>query len=773
MRALLGLFLAFLIPVASAQSPDAGTWENASFGPEGPAVGGSLVSAMVAAPNGDVFASGYFSTIGGVLANQIARWDGTQWHALGDGLTFYTSSLAVGPDGALYAAGVSATGVPGTGVVRWDGQMWTALGDLSGTGRDQVNAISVAPDGTVYAGVNTYVPFGDNGYYVGRVDRWTGTGWVPTAPLPPAEPYRVALTDLAVSADGTLYAAQTTGVSAWTGTSWAPIGGGGVAVLAAGAGSTVYAGGGLTIGGTYGVGVARWDGTAWARLGDTSDGFAVEALAIGAGGAVYAGGQFTTFGGAVANHVARWDGAAWRPMQGGVGKAAAGNFNTVVRALALAPDGTLHVGGRFDTAGGLFSPVIARWRGEAWQSAGGGIVGPVRALARAADGRAVIGGPFRIAGGRVVNSAAVRSGASWAPLGAGPYPSTYSSITAVERDRDGDLIACGDNTYRWDGATWSATDLGTPARCTDLAVDAARTVYAAGYFVVQGTTVQTVRRWDGDAWTSLGSPGPFTTAVAVAPDGTLYAAGRFGVARYDAGAWVTIGALAGTTATVYDLVAAPDGTLYAGGQFESVGGTVVRNVARWDGAAWRALGAGADRTVRALLVDPARGLYAGGDFTEAGGVGASRIALWNGTAWAPLGSGTDGPVHALLSDGPNGVLVGGAFARAGGTVSPYVARWAARPVAADPSPEAVTLRLALAPNPARDALSLFVTHPSGHVTVEIFDALGRHVANVFVGEVEAGEQRIPLDTSSFAPGVYVVRLTAGGRVATAHLSVVR
>ena len=74
MRTLLGLFVAALIPIAAAQSPDTGTWENASFGPEGPAVGGSLVSAMAAAPNGDVFASGYFETIGGTLANSVARF---------------------------------------------------------------------------------------------------------------------------------------------------------------------------------------------------------------------------------------------------------------------------------------------------------------------------------------------------------------------------------------------------------------------------------------------------------------------------------------------------------------------------------------------------------------------------------------------------------------------------------------------------------------------------------------------------------------------------
>ena len=779
MRALCrtGVFALAAITQAVSAQPGGpatpGSWENASFGAEGPGVGGSLISAVAAAPDGDVFASGNFSSIGGALANRIARWDGSQWHALGAGLEFYASDLATGSDGAVYAAGVDAVGVPGYGVVRWDGQAWTALGDLDGTSGDQVEAVAVGADGTVYASVNTYVSYDDNGYYVGRVIQWTGTEWVPTAPFSPAIPYESTLSDLVVATDGGLYAARQDAVFRWSGSAWVSIGGGHARVLAAGGGGSVYAGGVLDADGQLAAGVARWDGSAWSRLGDASDVYAVEALVAGSDGTVYAGGTFQTFGGTEVNHVARWDGTAWRAMQGGVGKAATGNFNTVVRALALSPDGMLHVGGRFDTAGEHFSPNLARWRDGAWQSSGGGIAGPVRTLARAADGRPVIGGGFRTAGEQVVNSTAIRQGDSWAALGTGPYESTYATISAVERDRDGDLIACGQGTYRWDGTAWNTLDA-EPVNCQDLVADAEQTVYAAGSFFAGGTVVQTVRRWDGDAWASLGSPGPFTTTVAVTPGGTLYAGGRFGVARYDGGTWVEIGPVGGNLPVVYTLAAGPDGSLYAGGQFETVGGVSARNVARWDGASWRALGAGTDQTVRALLVDPARGLYAGGDFEEAGGVDAPRIALWDGDAWAPLGSGTDGPVYALLADGPDGLLAGGFFARAGDSVSPYVARWNARPVAADAPPdEPVALHLDVSPSPARGTATARVQHPAGPVTVDLFDARGRHVATALAGDGPAGQQAVPLRLGGLAPGVYVVRLAAGGRVQTRPLVVVR
>jgi trimeric autotransporter adhesin len=52
----------------------------------------------------DVYFGGYFSSIGGMNANHIARWDGTQWHPLGSGLNGSVSSLATAGN-RLYVAG--------------------------------------------------------------------------------------------------------------------------------------------------------------------------------------------------------------------------------------------------------------------------------------------------------------------------------------------------------------------------------------------------------------------------------------------------------------------------------------------------------------------------------------------------------------------------------------------------------------------------------------------------------------------------------------------
>ena len=83
-------------------------------------------------------------------------------------------------------------------------------------------------------------------------------------------------------------------------------------------------------------------------------------------------------------------------------------------------------------------------------------------------------------------------------------------------------------------------------------------------------------------------------------------------------------------------------------------------------------------------------------------------------------------------------------------------------------------RLALAPNPARGraTLDLGLDAPAD-VRLSVFDVRGREV-RVLLDRSVAGDQRVDLDTSTLAPGAYVVRLVVEGRApVTRVLSVVR
>jgi hypothetical protein len=192
-----------------------------------------------------------------------------------------------------------------------------------------------------------------------------------------------------------------------------------------------------------------------------------------------------------------------------------------------------------------------------------------------------------------------------------------------------------------------------------------------------------IARWDGDAWSTLGSGmNADILAMTVFDDGAgdgpaLYAGGIFTsaggmpasrIARWNGTSWSSLGANISTV--VYALAVFDDGTgggpaLYIGGGFSTAGGVLASHIAKWDGTSWAALDGGVNNFVRALAVfDDGSGerpaLYAGGDFTVAGGALASRIARWNGASWSPLGDGVNGTVRALeVFDDGSGIWPGG------------------------------------------------------------------------------------------------------------------
>jgi hypothetical protein len=60
-----------------------------------------------------------------------------------------------------------------------------------------------------------------------------------------------------------------------------------------------------------------------------------------------------------------------------------------------------------------------------------------------------------------------------------------------------------------------------------------------------------------------------------------------------------------------------------------------------------------------------------------------------------------------------------------------------------------------------------------HVSVSVFDLLGREVATVFSGELNAGVHRRQWDGSALPSGVYFYRLQAGDFMDTKKLIVLR
>jgi hypothetical protein len=272
-------------------------------------------------------------------------------------------------------------------------------------------------------------------------------------------------------------------------------------------------------------------------------------------------------------------------------------------------------------------------------------------------GNLYIGGNFCIVGGVIASRVAKWNGSAWSALGSGMDNTVYALAVSGT-----DLYAGGTFTY--------ATNAGPSA-----------------------VTVNYVAKWNGNAWSALGS-GMDYKVLALAVSGTnLYAGGSFTtaggvaanyIAKWNGSTWSALGQ--GMNGDVYAL--AVSGTdLYAGGFFTCAtnagpSAIIVNYIAKWNGTAWSALGVGMSSIVYTVAVS-GTDLYAGGWFTYATNTGPSAVnvnyvAKWDGCAWSALGSGvgairTTPRVYALAVSGTN-LYAGGEFTTAGGKVSAYAAR---------------------------------------------------------------------------------------------------
>jgi len=212
-----------------------------------------------------LFAGGTFTTAGEINANSIARWDGSNWSALGSGLNYSVLSIAT-RDNYVYAGGTFTTtgGVSANKIAKWDGSNWSALG--SGLNSD-VYTIATN-DNDVYAGGNFTTAGGQS---VNNIAKWNGTSW----------------SALGSGLNSEVYTIATNGLE-------------------------IYAGGNFTTaGGASANKIAKWDGSNWSALGSGFNSI-VRSIIMGVNSDVYAGGNFTATGGVSMNYIAKWNGIEWR-----------------------------------------------------------------------------------------------------------------------------------------------------------------------------------------------------------------------------------------------------------------------------------------------------------------------------------------------------------------------------------------------------------------------------------------------------------------------------
>jgi hypothetical protein len=135
----------------------------------------------------DLYVGGTFDDLAGIqAADNIARWDGSTWSAVGsdsvgDGaISGGVADILVSGDG-VYAAGSfrDANGNPAADhIALWDGTDWLALGSNSEGGgalSDTVSAL-VMIGSDLYAGGNFLNIYGSPGF-TNYISRWDGASW--------------------------------------------------------------------------------------------------------------------------------------------------------------------------------------------------------------------------------------------------------------------------------------------------------------------------------------------------------------------------------------------------------------------------------------------------------------------------------------------------------------------------------------------------------------------------------------------------------------------
>lgn len=724
----------------------------------------------------DLVIGGLFVGVGDVAANNVARWNGTQWSPLGDGLDDGVTSLIVW-NGDLYAGG----GFIG-GLARWDGSNWV---DVDGGVDGYVHTLDVWNGDLVVAGSFTSVGTGGTSaeniaIYDGA--SWTALGGGTNGFVNDVEVFGTSLY-VCGSFDfaGSSYAPN---LARWTGSTWAAVGGGlldseGEPYSASGESLAVH-GGKLVVGGYFAQagplstnGLAAWNGTAFSAVGTPP--FASEVIALGRWGADLVASE-------VNGGLARWNGTFWSYIGGSIG--------TVYAVGERA--GALIAGGSFTQIGTARASALASYNGT-WSAlaTGQGANSTVECVG-AWNGQVIVGGRFsRI--GDVSSVVAAWDGSAFQPLGSGiplGFGNSVESIASFE----GDLIVGGafstaggvaaNKIARWDGAQWSAMGAGSLSTVSGLIV-LDGILYANGYW----GTKQTLGRWNGSEFDPLGNSisgavqilyglgsyqgDPVTCGSFTSIDGVPAA----NLARWNGASWQALGA--GTNGAVFAVLEL-NGLLYAAGTFSQAGGAPAANIAVWNGSTWSPLGAGVNNRVFGLAAHGSD-LYVTGEFTAAGGQPAAYVARWDGAAWHTLGSGLEAEGHDIANPGDGRIWVGGEFLLAGDKVSSRLARW--QPATASAvDPAAGTARIALRPgwpNPftARTAFAFDLPAP-GNVVIDVYDVRGARVRSISEQGLPAGSHRVAWDGRDDAgrpapAGVYFAALRGSGAAARQRVVLVR
>ncbi|MBI3234444.1 MAG: T9SS type A sorting domain-containing protein [Bacteroidetes bacterium] len=272
------------------------------------------ILALAAGNNGFLYAAGMFSYNDSGY-NYVAKWDGIQWKALGDGINTLLANdtiltIAVDSKENVYTAGKFQDDSGYCYVAMWDGLKWSKLGELNANG--QIMKLFTDSKGNVYASGDFK---NDSGYCY--VAKWDGQKWQELGLLDDPCKSKVFISNMLVSSKGELWMTSKK--------------------------------------------VCRWNGSTWEEMFDFDD--YVRAIAEDEHGNIYVGGDFVNSD--QYTYVSKWDGKYWDEL--GIGKNAI-KSKSIITSIQTAKGSDLVYATRWTLEDSLGNGYITQWNGNTWSS---------------------------------------------------------------------------------------------------------------------------------------------------------------------------------------------------------------------------------------------------------------------------------------------------------------------------------------------------------------------------------------------------------------------
>lgn len=662
--------------------------------------------------NDNLYISGSFTSVNGIPANGIARYNITdeEWHSVGEGVegTFYSMAIT---DNEIYLGGfLDESGSWGLASYSFTDGSWQTVVTVSGQ-------------------VNTLLHTGDALYIGGSFTEVDGVS-----------ANRVAKYDISSS-------------------TWTPLGSGVnnmVSTLEL-INDHLYVGGSFTsAGGSNAFKVTRYDLNTeeWAPFynGFTASSSVRDMSFVGE--ILFVGGNIPRVSGFDASNIVSFNitNEIWQLPSNGLG----GEVNSIV-----VENDEAFVGGTFTSANGFSAARVASYNvnTRTWSALGEGIQAytiPSNSITvdvlLVHDGYLYVGGRFQIAGEANANHIARYniSEGTWSGLGSGLNDRVQAMAIVDEvLYAGGTFTNAGGNTanriakYDLTTETWSALGSGVDGTVRALEVIGSE-LYVGGHFTSAGSeNANYIARYDteNETWHPLGNGTDDNVLTITANNGNLYAGGSFNqaggnevrkIARYNPAdeTWISIG---GPQYGYVSAIVISENRLYIGGFFQSAADVNANRVALYDLSedTWQSLGNGMNDAVLTLAIY-GENLLAGGRFITAGSKPASHFARWDFSV---------NPVS--ISETVNGI------------------------------PQGFLLEQNY-PNPFNPTTQIRYTLPeSGHVSLDVYSISGQHIANVVSRDQTAGEHTATFDASRLSSGIYLYRLQVGSMLQIRKMTLIK